>query len=79
VKEAAQPAVPADRCAREIIGFLAVCVMRLRRLNGNPLGAGHHCLRSTHAVSWCTTLDNAAKETKSLAKRGSFSGAQLWL
>ena len=35
---AAQPAVPADRCAREIIGFLAVCVLRLRRLNGNPLG-----------------------------------------
>jgi hypothetical protein len=35
---AAQPAVAADRFAREIVGFLAVFVMRLRRLNGNPLG-----------------------------------------
>jgi hypothetical protein len=35
---AAQPAVPADRFAREIIGILAVCAVRLRRLNGNPFG-----------------------------------------
>jgi hypothetical protein len=34
---AAQPAVPADRFAREIIAILAVLVTRLRRLNGNPL------------------------------------------
>ncbi|MDQ2999589.1 MAG: hypothetical protein M3R61_21355, partial [Chloroflexota bacterium] len=33
----AQPAVPADRFAREIVRFLAVCVVRVRRLNGNPL------------------------------------------
>ncbi len=33
-----QPAVPADRFAREIVGILAVVVMRLRQLNGNPLG-----------------------------------------
>jgi len=30
--------VPADRFAREIVGILAVCVMRLQRLNGKPLG-----------------------------------------
>jgi hypothetical protein len=30
--------VPADRFARKIIGILAVCLMRSRRLNGNPFG-----------------------------------------
>jgi hypothetical protein len=35
---AAQPAVATDRFARKIVGFLAGCVMRLRRLNGNPFG-----------------------------------------
>jgi hypothetical protein len=35
---AAEHAVPAGRCAREIVGILAVFVVRLRRLNGNPLG-----------------------------------------
>ncbi|MDQ2998639.1 MAG: hypothetical protein M3R61_16505, partial [Chloroflexota bacterium] len=35
---AAQPAVPADRCAHKIVGFLKVLVMRSRQLNGNPLG-----------------------------------------
>jgi hypothetical protein len=34
---AAEPAVAADRFAREIGCFLAVFVMRSRRLNGNPL------------------------------------------
>ena len=34
----AQPAVPADRCAPKIVRFLAVVVMRVRQLNGNPLG-----------------------------------------
>jgi hypothetical protein len=33
-----QPAVPADRFAREIVGFLAACAARLRQLNGKPLG-----------------------------------------
>jgi len=35
---AAQPAVAADRFAREIGGFLAACAVRSRQLNGNPLG-----------------------------------------
>ncbi len=34
---AAQPAVAADRFAREISAILTVCVMRSRQLNGNPL------------------------------------------
>jgi hypothetical protein len=34
----AQPAVPADRFAREIGGILAVSAVRSQRLNGNPLG-----------------------------------------
>jgi hypothetical protein len=34
----AQPAVPADRCAHETGGFLRNSTMRLRQLNGNPLG-----------------------------------------
>src|SRR4051794_38285053 len=34
---AAQPAVAADRFARKIVRFLAVCVVRSRQLNGNPL------------------------------------------
>jgi hypothetical protein len=33
----AEHAVAADRFARKIIGILAVCVMRSRQLNGNPL------------------------------------------
>jgi hypothetical protein len=37
-RAATQPAVPADRFAREIIGILAAYAVRLRRLNGNPLG-----------------------------------------
>ncbi len=36
---AAQPAVAADRFAREISAILTVGVMRSRQLNGNPLGA----------------------------------------
>ncbi len=44
---AAQPAVPADRFAREIEGILAGCMVRLRRLNGNPLdGAQPHLIHS---------------------------------
>jgi hypothetical protein len=37
-KRAAQPAVAADRFAREIGGFLAVIAVRSRQLNGIPLG-----------------------------------------
>jgi hypothetical protein len=37
-KIAAQPAIPADRFARKIIGILTLFPVRLRRLNGNPLG-----------------------------------------
>jgi hypothetical protein len=44
IRQPAQPAVPADRFAREIVRFLARCVMRLRLLNGNPLGARHQSL-----------------------------------
>ena len=37
--EAAQPAVAADRFAREILAFLMrSCVARSPQLNGNPLG-----------------------------------------
>jgi hypothetical protein len=48
---AAQPAVPADRFARKIVRILAVCVMRLRQLNGNPLGGvlSKQCQPDTHA------------------------------
>ena len=35
---AAQPAVPADRFAREIVRFDKLTVARSRQLNGNPLG-----------------------------------------
>jgi hypothetical protein len=35
---AAQPAVAADRCAREIIGFLTSIARARGWLNGNPLG-----------------------------------------
>jgi hypothetical protein len=36
---AAQPAIPADRFAREIVRFLvSACAARSRQLNGNPLG-----------------------------------------
>jgi hypothetical protein len=35
---AAQPAVAADRFAHEILGILKCDTMRLRQLNGNPLG-----------------------------------------
>ncbi len=35
---AAQPAIPADRFAREIVRFLvSACAARSRQLNGNPL------------------------------------------
>ena len=34
---AAQPAVPADRCAHEIVRILTDCAARVRQLNGNPL------------------------------------------
>jgi hypothetical protein len=37
-RQHAQPAVPADRFAREIVRFLTACAVRLRRLNGNPFG-----------------------------------------
>jgi hypothetical protein len=36
--ERAQHAVATDRFAREIVRILAVCVARLRRLNGRPFG-----------------------------------------
>ena len=35
---AAEPAVPADRCARKIVVFLCDLVRRSRQLNGNPFG-----------------------------------------
>lgn len=35
---AAQPAVAADRFAREIVGFERRCMQRSRQLNGRPLG-----------------------------------------
>ena len=38
MRQRAQPAVAADRFAREIVRFLAVGVMRLQQLNGKPLG-----------------------------------------
>jgi hypothetical protein len=38
VQAAVQPAVPADRFAREIVRIMTRCVARLRQLNGNPLG-----------------------------------------
>jgi hypothetical protein len=59
-----QPAVPADRCAREIVRILTVVLARARRLNGNPLG-GHHQSRaifnaaltaSTHDPANCAIL-----------------------
>ena len=37
-RPAAEHAPAADRFAREIVGFLTVCVARSRRLMGNPLG-----------------------------------------
>jgi hypothetical protein len=37
----AQPAVAADRFAREIVGILAVLVVRSRQLNGIPFGGAH--------------------------------------
>jgi hypothetical protein len=39
---AVQHAHAADRFAREIDGFLTVCVARLQRLMGRPLGRRHH-------------------------------------
>jgi hypothetical protein len=39
IKATVQHAVPADRFAREILAILAVFVVRLRQLNGNPLDA----------------------------------------
>ncbi len=38
---AAQPAVAADRFAREIVGFLKAFPARSRQLNGKPLGGDH--------------------------------------
>src|SRR4051812_19816183 len=38
MRQHAQPAHAADRCAREIAGILAAVVVRSRRLMGNPLG-----------------------------------------
>src|SRR5205085_2500005 len=53
----AEHAHAADRCAREILGFLTVCVARLRRLMGNPLGGSHSrlCMLtiSTQMVYFC--------------------------
>jgi hypothetical protein len=37
-KPAAQPAVPADRFAREIVRILTAFAVRSRQLMGNPLG-----------------------------------------
>ena len=37
-RQRAQPAVPADRCAREILRILTGFAVRLRRLNGIPFG-----------------------------------------
>jgi hypothetical protein len=45
----AEHGVAADRCAREIIRFLTVCVARLRRLNGTPFGGAHQ--RSVRSFS----------------------------
>jgi hypothetical protein len=47
----AQPAVPADRCAREIVRFLTLAVARLRQLNGNPLGRAIHTPYHEHTCS----------------------------
>jgi hypothetical protein len=44
---AAQPAVPADRFAREIVRFLTVCAARSRQLNANPFGGNYHHLPHT--------------------------------
>jgi len=46
----AEHAVAADRCARKIVGFLAACVARLRRLNGKPLGGREAVPSPTRAM-----------------------------
>ncbi len=48
-RHAAEPAVPADRFAREILAILAVCVMRSRQLNGKPFGSCH----TRHYIECC--------------------------
>jgi hypothetical protein len=47
---AVQPAVAADRFAREIVRILGGGIMRLRRLMGNPLGHGYQCCISLNPV-----------------------------
>jgi len=48
----AQPAVAADRFAREILAILTAFAVRSRQLNGIPLDGTHQCLsaRSAHYI-----------------------------
>jgi hypothetical protein len=63
----AEHAVAADRFAHEIVGFLAVCAARLRRLNGNPLGAGHQCLCPLN-MCLCVLTANARYQARRFVK-----------
>jgi hypothetical protein len=52
---ATQPAVAADRCAREIVGILEdVSAARSRQLNGNPLGG--HQTNSSFVLQRCCMM-----------------------
>jgi hypothetical protein len=48
----AEHAPAADRFAREIVGFLTVIVVRLRRLMGKPLGGDHQTPGRRCSITW---------------------------
>jgi hypothetical protein len=51
LEQAAEQAVPADRFARKIGGFLKpLCAARSRRLNGKPLGGNPSAFHPLHCL-----------------------------
>ena len=51
----AEHAHAADRFARKIVGFLALCAVRSRRLMGKPFGRRDRCFTTPLTVMTCYT------------------------
>jgi len=72
-REAAEHAHAADRFAREIVGFLTVCIARSRRLMGRPLG------RPINASTSCLTPDIMLSSLRSGIEPNHVARAVAWL